>query len=251
MLPEPPESSPFPLSIPAPPVSRTRAIVEVVICSGYATQLLVIAALSLIGIRPDRDGTLSPLFIFTLTAADTVLLLSLILLFLRQSGDSPRDVFLGGRPLWPEVRVGVLLLPLILIAVMALQVTIRYVAPWFRNVEVSPFMPLFASPLLLVGFIALVLIGGGIREELQRAFLLKRFDQRLGGARLGILITSLAFGLGHTVQGWDAAVVTAIMGAFWGVLYLTRGSVVSTVTNHALFNVTQILLGYAAFLSRA
>jgi membrane protease YdiL (CAAX protease family) len=99
--------------------------------------------------------------------------------------------------------------------------------------------------LLLAGFVALVLIAGGVREELQRAFLLHRFEQRLGGGSVGIAITSAAFGLGHTVQGWDAAIVTALMGAFWGAVYLSRRSVVSTVTNHALFNVTQIALGYA------
>jgi membrane protease YdiL (CAAX protease family) len=59
------------------------------------------------------------------------------------------------------------------------------------------------------------------------------------------VLTSLAFGLGHTVQGWDAAIVTALMGAFWGALYLARRSVVSTVTNHALFNIAQVALGYA------
>jgi hypothetical protein len=35
------------------------------------------------------------------------------------------------------------------------------------------------------------------------------------------------------------------MGAFWGVVYLSRRNVLGTVTNHALFNLTQIALGYA------
>jgi membrane protease YdiL (CAAX protease family) len=91
-------------------------------------------------------------------------------------------------------------------------------------------------------------IAGGVREELQRAFLLHRFEQRLGGGGIGLVVTSLAFGLGHTLQGWDAAVTTAVLGACWGALYLARRSVVATVTSHALFNLAQVSVGYAAFV---
>jgi membrane protease YdiL (CAAX protease family) len=83
---------------------------------------------------------------------------------------------------------------------------------------------------------------------LQRAFLLHRFEQRLGGGRIGVALTSVAFGLGHTVQGLDAAIITALLGGFWGVIYLSRRSVLSTVTNHALFNMAQIAVGYAALV---
>jgi membrane protease YdiL (CAAX protease family) len=140
--------------------------------------------------------------------------------------------------------------PVIFVFVVVVQLSLRTIAPFLHNVEVSPFQALLGSPWLLAGFVVLVLIAGGVREELQRAFLLHRFEQRLGGGPLGVVLTSLAFGLGHTVQGWDAAIVTAMMGAFWGTMYLARRSVVSTVTNHALFNMAQIALGYAT-LARA
>ena len=220
------------------------------ICSGYPTQLLIIAVLGGFGIRPGADGSLSPAFIFGISALDTVLLLSLIFFFLKHSNDSPRKVFLNHRHLSPELQVGVVLLPLIFVVVIAVQLGVRMIAPFLHNVEVSPFEALLGSPWLIVGFVALVLVAGAVREELQRAFLLHRFEQRLGGGPLGVVLTSLAFGLGHTVQGWDAAIVTALMGAFWGTLYLARRSVVSTMTNHALFNITQIALGYAT-LARA
>ena len=66
----------------------------------------------------------------------------------------------------------------------------------------------------------MVIVAGGVREELQRAFLLHRFRTDLGQPWMGLLITSLAFGLGHTLQGWDAAVVTGVLGAIWGAMYL-------------------------------
>jgi membrane protease YdiL (CAAX protease family) len=222
----------------------------VLLCSGYPTQLAIIAALGTFGISPGADGTLSPAFIFGISALDTVLLLSLVFAFLRLSRDRPRDVFFRHKRIREEIWVGIMLVPVVFLVVIVVQLGLRVVAPFLHNVEVSPFEALLASPWLLAGFVALVLIAGGVREELQRAFLLHRFEQRLGGGPLGVVVTSLAFGLGHTVQGWDAAIVTALMGAFWGVIYLSRRSVVGTITNHALFNMAQIAVGYAT-LSRA
>jgi uncharacterized protein len=241
-----PEHAGFPIP-PAggrPPLSRGRATVEVLLCSGYPTQLLLIAVLGAFGITPSAEGTLSPLFIFALSALDTVLLLALVFTFLWMSGDRPGALFLGARPVGPEVRLGVATVPLVFMVVVAVQVTIRLVAPDLHNVPVSPFLALLQSPLLLAGFIALVLIAGGLREELQRAFLLHRFEQRLGGPVVGLIVTSAAFGLGHTLQGWDAAIVTGMLGAFWGAMYIWRRSVVATVTSHALFNLAQVLVGY-------
>jgi membrane protease YdiL (CAAX protease family) len=252
VLPEPPatEQTAFPGEIiPSEPVrprlTRARAAVEVLLCSGYPTQLSIIAALGGFGIHPLADGGISPTFVFAVSAIDTVLLLSLIFVFLRLAGDRPRDVFFQqGRPV-NEVGVGVLLLPAVFGLVIGVQLLIRQLAPFLRNVEVSPFASLLGSPALVAGFVLLVLIAGGVREELQRAFLLHRFEQRLGGGSLGIALTSVAFGLGHTLQGWDAAIITALMGAFWGAIYLTRRNVAATITNHALFNLTQVAVGYA------
>jgi membrane protease YdiL (CAAX protease family) len=245
VLPEPPESAPVAVSTAPPPLTRSRAAAEVLLCSGYPTQLVIIAALGTFGIQPLEDGVISPTFIFAVSAIDTVLLLGLVFLFLFHSHERPRDVFLAqGRPAG-EIGLGVLLLPAVFMLVIGVQLVIQQFAPYLRNVQVSPFSQLLASPLLLAGFIILVMIAGGVREELQRAFLLHRFEQRLGGGRIGILVTSVAFGLGHTLQGWDAAIITALMGALWGTVYLTRRNVLSTVTNHALFNLSQIALGYA------
>ena len=46
----------------------------------------------------------------------------------------------------------------------------------------------------------------------------------------------VAFGIGHTLQGLDAAVITGALGAFWGVMYLTRGSALGPIISHSLFN---------------
>jgi len=80
-----------------------------------------------------------------------------------------------------------------------------------------------------------------VREELQRAFLLTRFERDLGGPTVGLVITSVAFGAGHVLQGWDAAVATGAMGFFWGWLYLKRRSVVASMSSHAGYNSLEIV----------
>ena len=69
-------------------------------------------------------------------------------------------------------------------------------------------------------FAFVVMIAGGVREEIQRGFVLRRFEQYLGGGAVGLAIFSALFGLGHLEQGYDVAISTGVLGAFWGAIYL-------------------------------
>ena len=84
------------------------------------------------------------------------------------------------------------------------------------------------------------MVAGGVREEIQRAFLLRRFERWLGGVGVGVVVTSLSFGVGHIIQGFDAAIATGVLGAFWGVVYLRRRSVIAPVVSHSGFNLLQL-----------
>jgi membrane protease YdiL (CAAX protease family) len=136
---------------------------------------------------------------------------------------------------------GLLLIPVVFMMVVILLNAVRAYAPWLHNVEVNPLEQLAGTPgqAAIFGFVAIV--AGGVREELQRAFLLKRFEQHLGGATVGIVVLSVAFGAGHIVQGWDAVITTGLLGAFWAVIYVRRRSVVAPVVSHAGFNSLEIL----------
>jgi uncharacterized protein len=230
---------------PLPTLTRGRALAEVLLCSGYPTQFAIAAVLfGVFHLGPGEDGNPSAGYIIALLAIDTTILLGLIAAFLKRSNDRMSDLFLGFRPPGAEIRLGLLSVPLILAVIIAVQLLLRVVAPSLHNVPSSPFAELMDSPWSLAGFVLLLVVAGGVREELQRAFQLRRFEQHLGGVHVGLAVTSLAFGLGHTLQGWDAAVGTTVLGAMWGALYLARRSVVSTVTSHAVFNMIQAVMGY-------
>ena len=231
-----------------PGPGRAAALFEVCLCSGFPTQLAVAAGLVLTGVAAagGGSGALSLEYVVALSLADTVLLVGLIGFLLRRHGERPAAVFLGGRPQLPELRLGLLLVPAILVSATAALWLLHALWPALANVPDNPIEALIRSPrdALILLFVAVV--AGGVREEVQRAFILRRFEQRLGGGWLGLAVFSIAFGLGHYVQGWDAAVVTALLGALWGALFLLRRSVVAAMVSHAGFNAIEIAIAFAA-----
>jgi membrane protease YdiL (CAAX protease family) len=118
---------------------------------------------------------------------------------------------------------------------------VRLLVPWLHTVEHNPLQDLLRTPRDAWLFALVVVVAGGIREEIQRAFLLHRFEVWLGGGPVGVVVTSLAFGAGHLMQGVDAALATALLGAFWGVVYLRRRSAVAPMVSHSGFDLMQIL----------
>ncbi|MGE0043512.1 MAG: CPBP family intramembrane glutamic endopeptidase [Vicinamibacterales bacterium] len=240
--PAPPAGGQAAATAPARAHARLRAGFEVLVCSAYPTQLAVAGLLRLAGLAPTGDdGRLSAAFVFSLSLIDAVVLLALVAYFLRRGGESPRRLFLGDRPPLREAALGVALLPLVFAAVFAVLIAIQALAPGLRNVPENPLGALTGTPLGLAGFVVVAIVAGGLREELQRAFLLHRFEQHLGGPWVGVLVTSAAFGLGHTLQGWDAAGATGTLGLLWALVYLRRRSVVAGVVSHALFNCAELL----------
>ena len=224
------------------PLTRTAALLEVVLCSGIPTQVVIITLLHAGGLAPtDAAGRLSIAFVVLLALLDSVLVVGLVLLFLRNHGERARPVLLGFRPPGREVAIGVgLIVPAFIVVAMVLTIVVL-VAPWLRNVPRNPLEDLLSSSGHRLLFGVVVIIAGGLREEVQRAFILHRFEQRLGGAYLGLILFSVVFGLGHLDQGRDVAIATGTLGAIWGSIYLWRRSIVAPAVSHAGFNVLEIL----------
>lgn len=226
----------------APTLTRPTALLEVLLCSGFPTQIAVIGVLQALGLVPqDAQGRLSIVFVMALSLVDALLVVGLVLLFLRAHREQAREVLAGRRPHGREVALGFLLIPGAFILALLVLGAILTVAPWLRNVPRNPFEDLLTSDVNRLLFAVVVIIAGGLREEVQRAFILHRFEQRLGGPLLGLTLFSLVFGLGHLSQGQDVAIATGTLGAFWGATYLWRRSIVAPAVSHAGFNVLEIV----------
>ena len=224
------------------PIQRAAAALEVILCSGFPTQIIIITILSTFGMKVRlASGGLSPPFVFTLTLLDTVLLVGLVVFFMRAHGESVMEQLFGWRPKVPEFFFGLALIPASFFVVITVLLGVQLVMPWLRNVPHNPLQDLVRNRWDAVIFAFVVMIAGGVREEIQRAFVLRRFEQYLGGGPAGLLIFSALFGLGHLEQGHDVAFATAILGAFWGALYLRRRSILGPMVGHAGFNLAQVI----------
>ena len=222
------------------PLERVAAGFEVLLCSGFPTQLLIITIMAAFGMRPLAGGRLSAPFVFTLTLADTVLLVGLIVFFLRAHRESPRELLLGWRRPPREALLGIALIPVSFLVILSVLAIVQAIAPGLRNVPHNPLQDLLRTPVDAIIFALVVMIAGGVREEIQRAFVLHRFEQYLGGAAIGLILFSAVFGLGHIEQGFDVALATSGLGLFWGIVYLQRRSAVAPMVCHAGFNLLQI-----------
>jgi membrane protease YdiL (CAAX protease family) len=223
--------------------ARVVALIEVLLCSDVVTQFAIGGTLLAIGYHPTRpDGQLIVGYVVALSLGDAALLLALILALLYAHGERPRDVFIGQRPILSEAVVGLWLLPLVLGIAAAVILTVRRFAPSLHNVETNPLQGLLGTPSDAWWFALVVVVAGGVREEIQRAFLLHRFDVWLGGRAAGLIVTSIAFGAGHYgVQGIDVGIATGLLGAVWGLVYVRRGSSIAPVVSHAGFDLLQIV----------
>lgn len=223
-------------------LSRGSALAEVILCSGFPTQIFLTQVLLAFGMRPFNDrGQLTIQFVTTLTLADAALLAAVMLSLLWRHREHPARVFAAAPSEPREAALGVLLIPAAGALVVAVLAAVRGLLPWLHNVPHNPLEALIStrSDAVLLGIVAI--IGGGLREELQRAFILHRFRQRLGGAAVGLVLFSAAFGAGHFVQGMDVAITTGVLGFFWGGIYLWRRSIIAPVVCHAGFNAAEII----------
>jgi membrane protease YdiL (CAAX protease family) len=215
---------------------------DVLMCSDVPTQMAIASLLRVAGVRPTTGaGTLSLTFVTLLSFFDTIVLIGLMFGLLRARGEHPREVWLGRPRLLRDVAWGLASVPVLFVVVGMLMVTLRVAIPSIHNVARNPLEDLVTHPGEAVVFGLVAIVAGGIREELQRAFLLTRFERYLGGTAVGVGVLSVAFGLGHLLQGFDAAVSTGTLGLFWALVYVRRRSTVAPVVSHAGFNALEVL----------
>jgi len=246
-----------PLPAAAPPVlarptgARRRrvlptwfAVVQVLAVSGIPTPLVIAAVLILGTNMPvfNTDRTYTIEFFAMSSLLDTALVALLIRVFLMLSGETSRDVFIGPRSWWREGVRGLALVPVLCGGVAGMGWALHRLLPWTHNVAVSPYDAYMHSPIEATIFVVVVVLAGGAREELQRAFILHRFEQRIGGAWIGLVVYTVVFAAGHLIQGIDATLEVSLLGVVWALFYLRRRSAVVGMVSHAGFDAAQILL---------
>jgi membrane protease YdiL (CAAX protease family) len=81
-------------------------------------------------------------------------------------------------------------------------------------------------------------IVAGFEELAFRGFLIPRLKVLLGNWKAAVLVSAVLFGLGHFYEGTLAVVQTAVLGAYFGFvfIFLRRFRLPSVMLAHAAFN---------------
>jgi membrane protease YdiL (CAAX protease family) len=112
----------------------------------------------------------------------------------------------------------------------------EYVSP------ANPLLEMIKTGEDLVFFLISSIFVGGLKEEVQRAFVLRHFERYLGGIWVGLVVWTVVFAALHAVQGFDKAVAAGLLGFVFGLLYIWRRNLTSPIVSHALYDVTTLLI---------
>lgn len=136
--------------------------------------------------------------------------------------------------------LGLGMVPLFFLMNVLVETFFKVVLPRYYY-PTNPLTEPIRTPQELALFAVTVLLAGGIREELQRAFIINRFRSYLGGALVGLVIWSILFGALHSVQHAQGIVLATIFGFFFGLIYLRTGSLIAPIVAHGTYDVLAVL----------
>jgi membrane protease YdiL (CAAX protease family) len=227
-----------------PLANRIGNALEVLLVALFGS-LLVPIALSIAGLSPERIlHSVGYLVILLVSEASVTLLLIMGLLKLR--GQSLRELGWNLGSPRRESLTGFLFIPALFMTVFLVSITFQKLLPDFATHD-NPLLGLIKSPTDLLLMIISSIYVGGFKEEIQRAFVLNRFQENLGGAIPGLVIWSTFFGWGHLVQGVDNAVGAGLLGLLFGLLYLWRRSLTGPIVAHAAYDVLTVTIFWNFF----
>lgn len=240
------ESDPRPRDPSPEPAERIIAFFEVCFAgvAGYIAIPLLLAAFGYEG-RTFLESA-SMLFLLMILEATTTLMIIAGFMILR--GETARAI--GLRLVQPgrQVLIGILSLPILFASTVAISAFFHYVLPDLET-EQNPILQLIQRPadLLLLLFSSIYI--GGIKEEIQRAFILVRFEKYLGGLLPGLIIWSAFFAFGHAVQGVDNAIKAGFLGLIFGLLFIWRRNLIAPITAHAAYDIVTLLAYWNFYIS--
>lgn len=227
---------------PKPLAEKLLALLEVLLLSGLVSSALAFIPFSIYLGKTAHLLTSDVKTVSAFLLLESALTFLLLAAILGLHGEKIRDLGLSWDRWKSHCWLGLALVPILLLVNVMVALFFRVFLPKYY-VEQNPLTDIIHTPQQLILLIFSALIAGGLKEELQRAFILRRFSRYLGGAGLGLVLWSLVFGAGHYIQGVQGIVVAVLYGFAFGILYLLRGSLIAPIVAHGAYD-TVVLLVY-------
>jgi membrane protease YdiL (CAAX protease family) len=222
-------------------IERLQALFEVLLLSGLISSFLAALLLSAFHGKSAQLLSNDAKFVTAFLLLEAGITIFLLLVVLRAHRETLRSLGLAWENWKSHLLTGLILVPFLFLINAIVSFVFRVYLPKYF-IEQNPLTELIHTPRQLGLFIISALVAGGLKEELQRAFILNRFSRYLGGAGLGLVLWSLAFGAGHYVQGMQGIATAAIYGFIFGLTYLMSGSLIAPIVAHGTYDTLALLL---------
>jgi membrane protease YdiL (CAAX protease family) len=222
-------------------IERLLAFFEVLLLSGLVSSFC--STLIFAGFRGRNvellETNATTVAVFLLVESGITFLLLLVITKAHQEG--LQTLGLSARRWKSDCLIGTALAIVLLMINFGAAFIFDHYLPEYSLKE-NPLTAFIHEPHELVIFMLAVLVAGGIKEEVQRAFILNRFGRYLGGMGVGLVLWSMAFGAGHYIQGVPGITIATIYGFLFGLIYLLRGSLIAPMFAHSIYDTLVLLL---------
>jgi len=225
-------------------VDGASALVEIVVVA-FLGSLVAQGLLTAAGLSPMADARQLAAFMWF----EAVLTLAILTLLLRFRNQRWATLGWTSEGLHGELRIGLLVLPGLFAVTFLTGALFQTFWPDYVSAK-NPLLEMIRTKADLALFLVSSVFVGGVKEEVQRAFVLTHFERHLGGIWAGLLVWTLIFAALHSVQGFDKAVGAGILGLVFGLLYISRRKLTSPIVAHALYDVTTLFLFWSFLRQR-
>ncbi|MBI4481468.1 MAG: hypothetical protein HY652_01125, partial [Acidobacteria bacterium] len=163
---------------------RVLAVLEILLAAGLVTGSLAWVPFASVGLSQEQLYR-SPRWIALFLLLEASLLLLLLGCCQHLRGKSLKELGLRRQAYGVEVRLGMVLVPLLFLINLLMAGFFKYFLPRLFAPR-NPLLDMVRTPGDLALLVIAGLLAGGIKEEVQRAFILRRFEMLLGSAGLGL-----------------------------------------------------------------
>jgi membrane protease YdiL (CAAX protease family) len=162
----------------------------------------------------------------------------------RKYGQTAGDLGLSGRSVWSHVKTGVLgyvaVIPPLLVCFTVLAVVLRFFSVEPEPQSVVQIYLRDSAPNYLLGLTLFVAVLGPVMEEIFfRGFAYAGLRRRFG-VWPGVFMSAALFAALH--MHWVAFFPILFLGIFLAMLYESSGSLIPSITAHALHNTAMVLV---------
>jgi membrane protease YdiL (CAAX protease family) len=218
---------------------RLQALFEVLLLAGIVSAVLALTPFSF-SRQTSEQVYRSARLLTEYILLESAITLIFLMVILKSHRETLVDLGLSWSEWKPNLYIGIVLVPILFVVNELNGIVFQIFFPKYVAAQ-NPLLDIIRTPVDLALFLVVSIFAGGIKEELQRAFILSRFRAYLGGPKVGLVLWSIAFGLGHYAQGSQAIVSATLFGLLFGSIYLIRRNLIAPMVAHALYDISALL----------